>query len=87
MVFGDAKGLLKAAMRTSCLRPPPDRTPLTASLASGVQAAPRRGVRLVADLGVHLVADLGVRLAVDRGVREGVTAACRLVVLEQRRGV
>lgn len=81
MVFGEAKGLLRAAMRTNCLRPPTDRTPLTAWLASGVQAPPLRGVCLVADLGVHLVADLGVRLAVERGVREGVTAPFRDVVV------
>lgn len=50
MVLGDAKGLLSAAMRTSCLLVPLDFTVLTAeSLAPGV-CAPRllvdRGVRL-----------------------------------------
>lgn len=52
-VLGDAKGLLSAAMRTSCLLVPPVFTALTAdSLGSGVPAA--RGLRLAVDLGVRL---------------------------------
>lgn len=53
IVLGDAKGLLSAAIRTSCLLVPLVFTVLTArALASGVQAP--RGVRLLVDLGVRL---------------------------------
>lgn len=51
-VLGDAKGLLSAAIRTSCLLVPVVFTVLTAvSLASGVPAP--RGVRFLVDLGVR----------------------------------
>lgn len=67
-VFGEAKGLRNAAMRTSCRLPPPVFTPRT--LASGVFLPLEPGVRpgVAVDLGVRLgvVARRGVRL----GVRE-----------------
>lgn len=67
-VFGEAKGLRSAAMRTSCLLPLPGLTPRT--LASGVLRPLDPGVRpgVAVDLGVRrgVVARPGVRL----GVRE-----------------
>lgn len=55
-VFGEAKGLRTAAMRTSCLLPPPVFTPLTD--ASGVLRPLEPGVR------PGVPAALGVRLGV-----------------------
>lgn len=65
-VLGDAKGLRNAAMRTSCLLPPPVFTPRTP--ASGVLLPLEPGVRL------GVAAALGVRLGVAfrPGVRFGV---------------
>lgn len=67
-MLGEAKGLRNAAMRTSCLLPPPVFTPRTR--ASGVFLPLEPGVRpgVPAALGVRLgvVARPGVRL----GVRE-----------------
>lgn len=65
-MLGDAKGLRNAAMRTSCLRPPPALTPRTS--ASGVLLPLEPGVR------PGVAADLGVRLGVAArpGVRLGV---------------
>lgn len=65
-VLGEAKGLRRAAMRTSCLLPPPVFTPRT--LASGVLLPLDPGVR------PGVVVDLGVRLGVTArpGVRLGV---------------
>lgn len=57
-MLGEAKGLRRAAMRTSCLRPPPCFTPRPAAV-SGVLPLPLEpGVRPA------LAADLGVRLGV-----------------------
>lgn len=53
--MGDAKGLLSAAMRTSCRLVPPVLTALTAA---------SQGSGVAADLGIRLVPDLGVRLGV-----------------------
>lgn len=65
-VLGEAKGLRKAAIRTSCLLPPPVFTPRT--LASGVLRPLEPGVRpgVAAALVVCLAvaARLGVRLGV-----------------------
>lgn len=65
-MLGEAKGLLNAAMRTSCLLPPPAFTPRTP--ASGVLLPLEPGVRPGVALGVRLgvAARPGVRL----GVRE-----------------
>lgn len=67
-MFGEAKGLRSAAMRTSCLLPPPVFTPRTA--ASGVLRALEPGVRpgVVEALGVRL--GVIVRPGVRLGVRE-----------------
>lgn len=65
-MLGEAKGLRNAAMRTSCLLPPPVFTPRTP--ASGVLRPLEPGVRpgVTFDLGVRLgvAARLGVRLGV-----------------------
>ena len=65
-MLGEAKGLRNAAMRTSCLLPPPVFTPRT----------PASGALLSLEPGVSpgLAADLGVRpgVAARRGVRLGV---------------
>lgn len=65
-MLGEAKGLRNAAMRTSCLLPPPVFTPRTP--ASGVLRPLEPGVRpgVTVDLGVRLgvAARLGVRLGV-----------------------
>lgn len=69
-VLGEAKGLRNAAMRTSCLLPPPVFTPRTP--ASGVLRPLEPGVRpgVAAALGVRLGVRLGV--AARPGVRLGV---------------
>ena len=77
-VVGEAKGLLKAAMRTSCLRPPLGLTPRASS--------PAFGVLFFADR----LLDAGVRPGVAQalGVRRGVGVAARATGLPGvRRGV
>ena len=77
-VLGEAKGLLKAAMRTSCLRPPLGLTPRVSS--------PALGVLFFADRRL----DAGVRPGVAQalGVRRGVGVATRATGLPGvRRGV
>lgn len=72
-VLGDAKGLCKAAMRTSCRRPPSLFTPRTP--ASGVLLPLEPGVRpgVAADRGVRL--GVAPRPGVRLGVREVDAAA------------